>query len=277
MKVKFLIPEFDRERFSKIFSNDLKSCFVKPNDLSNIGMEKNLIESIYMYMEGKKFPTLDRFLTLCHFFGRLPENYLPAIPKWIECEIDDISKFSVLGKINQTYYLAPHDACNKFHKRNISYNSKEKVVIEKELFEEPDPLFFSDFQLFVISTHKREHRLPCINIEKTDLHIENLLNSYGLNSVNILTQLLEYPQPESVRRLLKNKQHWAGKSPDNIFKLTWILDIPFEDLLEIDYHQSDEASLKKCAVDNLDDSIPFDLFTYVTHYVPKENEEWDAP
>ena len=63
-------------------------------------MEKNLIESIYMYMEGKKFPTLDRFLTLCHFFGRLPENYLPAIPKWIECEIDDI--FGHFGFTNET-------------------------------------------------------------------------------------------------------------------------------------------------------------------------------
>ena len=277
MKVKFLVPEIDRERFSKRFSNERKTCFVNPKDLSDIGKENNLIESIYMYMEGKRFPTLDRFLTICRFFGKSPEDFLPAIPKWIECEIDNISQFSVLGKINQTYYLAPHDACNKFHKRNISYNSKEKVVIEKELFEEPDPLFFSDFQLFVISTHKREHRLPCVNIDKTDLRIKNLLNSYGLNSVNILTQLLEYPQPESARRLLKNDQHWAGKSPDNIFKLSWILDIPFEDLLGIDYHQSDEASLKKCAVDNLEALDKFILSTYLEHYVPRENEEWDAP
>lgn len=277
MKVKFLIPEIDREKFSKIFSKDLKSCFVKPNDLLNIGRENNLIESIYMYKEGKKFPSLDRFLTFCRFFGKTPEDYLPAKPKWIDCEIDDISQFSVLGKINQTYYLAPHDACNKFHKRNITYNSKEKVVIEKELFEEPNPLFFSDFQLFVISTHKREHRLPCINIKETNLLVNGLLKSYGLNSVKILTKLLEYPQPESVRRLLKDKQYWAGKSPDNILKLSWILDKHFEDLLVIDYIQPDKDSLKKCAVDNLDDSIPFDFFTYVTHYVPKENEEWDAP
>ena len=277
MKVKFLVPEIDRERFSKIFSCELKSCLVKPNDLSNIGRENNLIESIYMYMEGKKFPTLDRLLTFCRFFGKTPEDYLPAIPKWIECEIDDISKFSVLGKINQTYYLAPHDACNRFYKRNITHNSQEKIVIEKELLEEPDPHIFSDFKLSGVSTHERDHRLPCINIKKTDLHINNLLNNYDLNSVKKLTQLFEYPQPESARRLLKNKQHWAGRSPDILFKLSWILDIHFEDLLVIDYIQPDKDSLKKCAVDNLDDSIPFDFFTYVTHYVPKENEEWDAP
>lgn len=273
MKVKFLVPELDRERFSKIFSNERKTCFVNPKDLSDIGKENNLIESIYMYMEGKRFPTLDRFLTICRFFGKSPEDFLPAIPKWIECEIDNISQFSVLGKINQTYYLAPHDACNIFYKRKITYNSEEKVVIEKELVEEPNPHIFSNFQLIDISTHTRKHRLPCINIEKTDLHINNLLNNYDLNSVKKLTQLLEYPQPESARRLLKNKQHWAGKSPDILFKLSWILDICFEDLLVIDYIQPDNDSLKKCAVDNLSDSSHFTPITFLEHYVPEENED----
>ena len=97
MKAKFLIPEIDKKRFAENLSEEMRRSKLELKSLTEIGVEEVSTASIWQYREGKKFPTINRFLTLCRFFLTAPDVFLSPLPKWIECEIDDISKFSVLG------------------------------------------------------------------------------------------------------------------------------------------------------------------------------------
>ena len=59
--------------------------------------------------------------------------FLSPLPKWIECEIDDISKFSVLGKFNDVYYIAPNykensESCKKIPELSEDQNQNLFVI-----------------------------------------------------------------------------------------------------------------------------------------------------
>ena len=108
MKAKFLIPEIDKKRFAENLSEEMRRSKLELKSLTEIGVEEVSTASIWQYREGIKFPTINRFLTLCRFFTTAPDVFLSPIPKWVECEIDDVSKFSVLGKFNDVYYIAPN-------------------------------------------------------------------------------------------------------------------------------------------------------------------------
>ena len=137
MKAKFLIPEIDKKRFAENLSEEMRISKLELKSLTEIGIEEVSTASIWQYREGKKFPTINRFLTLCRFFWTAPDVFLSPIPKWIECEIEDISKFSVLGKFNDVYYIAP----------NYKENSESSKKIP-ELSEEPNPESFFNLHLY---------------------------------------------------------------------------------------------------------------------------------
>lgn len=268
MKVKFLVPEIDRKRWSETFSKKMKLFSLDDNDLTDIGLAPLLRQSIYDYRHMDRIPYLDTFLTICCFFGMHPEEFLFAKPKWIECDVKDISKFSLLGKVEETYYVAPREVCD-------FYNRTFDRTFNENLLKEPDPLFFSNFQLSRPFTYTRQQRLPSIDIDKTDLKIEELLNDSSLYTIKTLTKLLGYPQEESARRLINHKQNWAGKHPDNLFKLSWILDKRFEELLVINYNEPDKESQTKCAIDN--GLFSHDILSFLEHYVSDDYEEWYLP
>ena len=182
----------------------------------------------------------------------LKYNYTLAFD---EREIDDISKFSVLGKFNDVYYIAP--------------NYKEKSESCKkipELSEEPKPESFCDLHLYGTEYDDTEkhhegkiiYRFPKVNDVETSKKIANLLSEYNI-SKDQLQILLEYNQKESIRLRENNTRPW---NLENIYKFSWIFNKPIEELLAIDYHEETHESL-------------FDPVLFLEHYVPDENEIWE--
>lgn len=255
MKAKFLIPEIDKKRFAENLSEEMRRSKLELKSLTEIGVEEVSTASIWQYREGKKFPTINRFLTLCRFFTTAPDVFLSPLPKWIECEIDDISKFSVLGKFNDVYYIAP----------NYKENSESCKKIP-ELSEEPKPESFCDFHLYGTEYDDTEkyhegkiiYRFPKVNDVETSKKIANLLSEYNI-SKDQLQILLEYNQKESIRLRENNTRPW---NLENIYKFSWIFNKPIEELLAIDYHEETHESL-------------FDPVLFLEHYVPDENEIWE--
>ena len=253
MKAKFLIPEIDKKRFAENLSEEMRRSKLELKSLTEIGVEEVSTASIWQYREGIKFPTINRFLTLCRFFTTAPDLFLSPIPKWVECEIDDISKFSVLGKFNDVYYIAP----------NYKENSESKIP---ELSEEPKPESFFDFHLYGTEYDDTEkhhegkiiYRFPKVNDVETSKKIANLLSEYNI-SKDQLKILLEYNQKESIRLREKNNRPW---NLENIYKFSWIFNKSIEELLAIDYHEETHESLP-------------DPLIFLKHYVPDENEIWE--
>ena len=54
MKVKFLVPEIDRDRWADELKNQMKIYDLKSKDLSKIGAEVNSEQRIQKYKNGSK-------------------------------------------------------------------------------------------------------------------------------------------------------------------------------------------------------------------------------
>ena len=253
MKAKFLIPEIDKTKFAEELSKNMKIFELKLKSLTEVGVEDVSEVSISQYKKGIKFPTINRFLSLCRFFTNSPDVFLSPIPKWIECEIDDISKFSVLGKFNDVYYIAPN------------YDKKSNCVQEiPNLSEEPKPESFIDFHLYgtnyddteKINEGKIVYRFPNVNDIETSKNITNLLSEYKI-SKDQLQILLGYNQQESIRLRENHTRPW---NLENIYKFSWIFNKPIEEILVIDYREETHESL-------------FNPVIFLEHYVSEEEKE----
>ena len=270
MKAKFLIPEIDKKRFAENLSEEMRRSKLELKPLTEIGVEEVSTASIWQYREGKKFPTINRFLTICRFFLTAPDVFLSPLPKWIECEIDDVSKFSVLGKFNDVYYIAPNykenSESSKILRRLFGKSYSKYFQKIPELSEEPDPASFFCFHFYgtkyddTEKYHKGKiiYRFPKVNDVETSKKIANLLAEYNI-SKDQLQILLEYNQKESIRLRENNTRPW---NLENIYKFSWIFNKPIEELLAIDYHEETHESL-------------FDPVLFLEHYGPDENEIWD--
>ena len=226
MKVKFLVPDINTKQFAKDFSWLLHCLKLELKSLSNIGTEENSESLVFQYKKNKKFPSINRFLSICSFFHSSPDSFLSAKPNWIECEVDDISKFSVYGKIGDTYYVIPNN--------DGPYQNREN----HELTEEPDIEFFTGFHFYKDTDKNQEkneegkyiYRFPSINDNKTADLIENILAEYKL-TIKQLSTLLKYKQPVSIYSRFKRTKPWTL---DNIYKLSWILNKPIQDLIVVE-------------------------------------------
>lgn len=253
MKVKFLVPEIDRDRWSEKLKHQMKIRELKSKDLSEMGAEVNSEQRIQKYKNGS-IPNIDTFLSLCRFFVVPPDSFLFAKPEWIECEIDkrieDFPLDRVLGMYQDTYYIIPS---YKTFRKNRCYN----ILRNKKLFEEPDNSDFLNFHLYgteydlceEVEEGKIIYRLPYVNGEKTSSKIFSLLDEYKLPDKQ-LTLLLGLRNQQSITNRRNGKNEWTIS---DIYKLSWILSIPFENLLEIDYHKETCLSL-------------FDPITFLEHY-----------
>ena len=243
MKVKFLVPEIDKERWAEKLKKEINLYKLKSRNLSNIG-SASISEQNINNLKNGSIPTIDYFLTICRFFYLPPDIFLHANPKWIECEINDVSNFSILGQINNTYYISPF-------RKNI-----------KELLCEPNPGFFSNCHLcgteyysskHVIGDSNNLYQIPYLNSEKTSEKIFSLLKKYNLSNKQIQILLGLSPQSVTNRKRNEIKQGWIIK---DIYKLSWILNVPFEELLVIDYRDETRKAL-------------FDPIDFLEHYVPE--------
>lgn len=264
MKVKFLVPEIDRERFCKNLSYKRKTNKIDLKEFKRIGLEQNIESMISQYCHGKKFPTMCMFLSICKVLNTPPDYLLAANPEWVECDVEDISKFSVLGKFNDTYYIVPSKGeCAFLYE--AKFNGKEKYFFSKdnELKEELNPKVFSDLSIYGtrydLGQERRDgivtYDYPAINEQKTSDKVFSLLSDYDLSEEQV-QKLLSLSHESIVNRIDAKYNHWTIR---DLFKLSWILNMPFEDFLVFD--ESDEQ---------IDSFYDDDLFL-------EQNEEWFPP
>ena len=256
MKVKFLVPEIDKARWAERFKEELSIFKLKSKELSEIGAETICPQRINKYKNGA-IPKIDTFLTICRFFTSSPDEILSANPKWIECEInckiEDFPPERVFGAFQDTYYIVPSD---KAYEREYNY-----VTFVRRLREEPDPSRYSDFHFYGTEYDSYEsvvkgkiiYHIPYVNGEKTSKKIFSFLDEYNFSDKQ-LTTLLDLNNPQSITNRRNNKNEWTIS---DIYKLSWILNKPFEDLIEIDFHEETRESL-------------FNPIVFLEHYVPEE-------
>lgn len=256
-KVKFLVPEFDKDRWAENLKSLRDLYKISNKDIGNSGIVENSEQNVSQYMYRKSVPSYDILLSLCRFFNESPDYLFFAKPKWIECEIKDISNFHIYGKFENTFYITP---------TNDDYDlNYQKTVFLKE----PDTANFSDFHLYGTrydliekeQNGKVIYRIPRVNREKTTEKIFKLLDEYGLSRKNY--QKLVGISPSSVTNLKNGNNEWTYKY---IYKLSWILNKPFEDLLAIDYFDSE------CTKESL-----FDPIVFLEHYVSDEEKNLISP
>jgi len=237
MHVKLLVPEIDKKKWSEDFINYMTDANLVDKNLEDICPGGNSPQLINKIKYHNSIPELDRFLAFCRYFVCPPDEFLSAIPKWVECEVDDISCFHVTGKIGDTYYITPS-------------NKKNKPRKYKELTEEPDPKQFSTFKKYGTDYNQIEkveenegkilYRFPHVKWEETKVRINSLLEQYHLKDSAKLNCIFQYKSNESTRRLINGDQYWGL---ENIYKLSWIFNKPIEDFLVIEYHDVTHESV----------------------------------
>lgn len=256
MKVKFLVPDIDKTRWAEKFNRELSIFKLKSKELSEIGAETISEQRINKYKKGA-IPKIDTFLTICRFFTSSPDVILSANPKWMECEIDckieDFPPERVFGVFQDTYYIVPS---YKTYERKYNY-----VTFVRRLRKEPDSSQYSDFHFYGTEYDSYEsvvkgkiiYHIPYVNGEKTSKKIFSFLDEYNFSDYQ-LTTLLDLNNPQSITNRRNNKNEWTIS---DIYKLSWILNKPFEDLIEIDFHEETRESL-------------FNPIVFLEHYVPEE-------
>lgn len=250
------MPEIDRDRWAKKFKEKLLIYKLKSKDLNDIGAETNYEQKIDKFKNGS-IPSIDCFLTLCRFFNLPPDSFLFAKPKWVECDIDfletGISLNRWLGWSGDVYYVIPFNE-NKHEDKGCH---DDVCPYHITFFEkEPSPSKFSNFHIYGTKYDLNErvvegkiiYRFPYVNNEKTSKKIFSLLKKNNFTSQQIQT-LLEI-SPQSLTNRKRQKQAWTIK---DIYKLSWILNMPFESLVEIDYREETRESL-------------FDPIVFIMHY-----------
>ncbi|GEM_PF-1690664 len=261
MKAKFLVPEIDTKRWAEDFKEQIRLYDLKSKNLKDISAWPNSEQRINKFKNGA-IPTIDSFLALCRFFNRPPDVLLRPIHKWVECEIDrsidDFLPFRILGQYEGTYYIVPnykvYDSCAEFI-------LGEKI---KSLKKEPDPARYSDYHQrgtkYDLDNRVVEGKIiyhfPSLNEEKTSAKIFSILEKRGLSNKQVQTLLGLSPQSLANRK--KVRQAWTIK---DIYKLSWILNLRFEDLLEIDY--LDKKTTRKSL---------FDPIVFIMHYEPRKKK-----
>ena len=214
--------------------------------MSDIGAEINYEQRINKYKNGA-IPKIDGFLTLCRFFNLPPDLFLFAKPKWVECDIDfgdtGISLNRWLEWLGDVYYVIPFNE-NKHEDKGCH---DDVCPYHITLFEkEPSPSKFSNFHLYGTKYDLNErvdegkviYRFPYVSKEKTSKKIFSLLEKYKISNKQIQTLLGLSPQSLTNRK--NQSQEWTIQ---DIFKLSWILNMPFESLIEIEYREETRESL----------------------------------
>ncbi len=246
MSVKFLVPEINKERWAAEFKKRIRSRKLKSKDLCDIGAETNYEQKINKYKNGA-IPSIDIFLTFCRFFNLPPDSFLFAKPKWVECDIAfgniGISLNRWLGWLGDVFYIIPFNENKNEDKKSRGGVSTYKVTLFDK---EPSPSKFSTFHLSGTEYDLKErvkdgkviYRFPHVNNERTSKKIFSLLKKYKLSNKQI--QALLGLSCQSLTNRKREVQSWTTQ---DIYKLSWVLNKPFESLLVIDYREETREAL----------------------------------
>ncbi|MBR3543646.1 MAG: hypothetical protein IKN82_08135 [Treponema sp.] len=261
------MPEINKERWAEEFKYKMSIRELKSKDLNDIGAETNYEQKINKFKNGS-IPSIDCFLTLCRFFNLPPDSFLFAKPKWVECDIDiadtGVSSNRLLGVYKDVFYVIPDykEKKSEGKKSRGSVSAYKVTLFDKE----PSPSKFSNFHLYGTKYDLNErvdegkviYRFPYVNDEKTSEKIFSLLEKKKFSNKQIQNLLEITPQSLSNRK--RKKQSWTVK---DIYKLSWILNSPFESLVEIDYREETRESL-------------FDPIVFIMHYQGEYEEDEEA-
>lgn len=252
MKALFLIPTIDQEIFGEKIRYFRTSNNRTQNDFTNIGKESISYQLLSQYERGTRFPTLDRFLNICMFYGLPPENLL--VPKDIEMIEADIPEHffsfalkriviiknhvepcflympnSIYKLILQCDYLVPVEKNNLF----VAYQ-KEEIT---EFLEEHSFVLMNDYypctEPYIWKDNPKARELMCnermitSNIKKTNSRINKHLDNFGLSD-KTLSKLLGFKSRHTIKHLRHGIQNWTVH---NLYKLSWILGLRIEHLL----------------------------------------------
>ena len=239
------MPEIDKDRWAKEFKEELRICKLKSKDLNDIGASSNSEQRINKLKNGA-IPLIEPFLALCRFFNLPPDSFLFAKPKWVECDIDiadtGVSSNRLLGVYKDVFYVIPDYKEKKSDRKHERGRIYELTFMEKE----PSPSKFSTFHLYGTNYDLNErvvegkiiYRFPYVNNEKTSKKIFSLLEKHKISNKQIQTLLGLSPQSLTNRK--NQSQEWTIQ---DIYKLSWILNMPFESLIEIEYREETRESL----------------------------------
>lgn len=265
MKTKFLVPEIDRKRWAKEFKERMRLYELKSKDLNDIGASSNSEQRINKLKNGA-IPLIEPFLALCRFFNCPPDVFLYANPKWVECEIDrsidDIWPWRILGLYKDTCYLVPN-----YEIYDLGYEFTVGAKI-KRLKKEPDPAQYSNYHQWGtkydlenrVAGGKIVYHFPYLDDEKTSAKIFSLLNQHGLSNKQVQKLLGLSAQSLSNRRCPPGgSRTWQRWTIRDIYKLSWILNLRFEDLLKIKYQREKRKSI-------------FDPIVFIMHYEPRKKK-----
>lgn len=240
------MPEINKERWAEEFKYQMSIRELKSKDLSDIGAETNYEQKINKFKNGS-IPSIDCFLTLCRFFNLPPDSFLFAKPKWVECDIDfgdtGISLNRWLGWLGDVYYVIPFNENKSEGKKSRGSVSAYKVTLFDK---EPSPSKFSNFHLYGTKYDLNErvdegkviYRFPYVSKEETSKKIFSLLEKYKISNKQIQTLLGLSSQSLTNRK--NQSQEWTIQ---DIYKLSWLLNMPFESLIEIEYREETHESL----------------------------------
>lgn len=280
MKLKILVPEIDKEKWSKLFKEKYKELKKSPNDMKLFKIINISHQEINGIKNNNVLPNINAFLSICHFFSLAPDYCLFANPKWIECnakiDIEDIPRERILGKFEDTYYIGPY--YDPYPSRPEYFGFEKNRI--KILLKEPDESSFDNFHLlekfdFKVQNNGNKviYKLPQVDDQKTSEKINAFLQQNNISD-EILQTLLGYKQPESIRSFKKGKNPWPLHQ---LYKLSWILNTQIEELLVINY-QENEYTIQNYQEENnktkkIDDT-PFDPIAFLEKYLAK-NHDYD--
>lgn len=236
MKTYFVIPEINVEAISKKISKALKSEAVSRQELKNLNDQEISSTSANNYAKFIDVPRINRFLSLCRKLVYTPDALLSPTPTLVECDItknEDKFPWKKEAIINgeKCHLVFPY--WNGFSNEDgtdycqIDF-SKEFDITPFYRYQIP-ARFTAD--LLRTKDDKILYQVPLIKDEETRNKINALLEEYGITNEQLqLLFGLKKNQRQTVYNLRKGVQYWSVKY---IYKLTWILSMAFEDIIEI--------------------------------------------
>lgn len=254
-KCHFIVPDIDKEQFGSNLKKIRLAFEMKQKDLSIINRGDISEQTVSQWESGKKLPAIETFLNLCHFFTISPDKLLFAKVKVINLELREQFAQRYIRIINTMtenkdgtidfgeeyiYYPEKYGKCHfpyfdHAEYLNLTYEECIQGYIHDLNATHLDSNHFYEGQV-VWPKHRIQQFYCLVDDDKTRDKINSLLKDYKVSD-DTLQALLSFKSIESIRRLKRGDQKWGI---DLLYQLSWILDMPFEDLLvykPLDYTQ----------------------------------------
>lgn len=245
-KCYFFIPTINKEYFGNRLRELRKTYGMTQKNLTVITNGGITEQRVSQWENGKKMPDINTFLNICHFFKLSPDKMLRGIIHPVILELPELLKYTwcyydetweylddkhIITHGEYFYWPDNYAECHypylRFMERdNLTYEEAMQAHT-RDLSEIAIESNFSYEGAFAWPKRGIQQYYTSINDNKTQEKINHLLIKHNLSD-ETLQILLGYKSIESIKRLKCGKQKW---DVNNLYKLSWILDLPFEELI----------------------------------------------